>query len=85
MFDFGGTVSEPKEIYNNGALKIIHNPIKTVDFGLYFNCGGVKFNMFLTREQVQKMYDSLEDINAPLAQLDRASAFKLNRSLRVED
>ena len=52
-------MSDPKEIYNNGALKIIHNPIELVEFGLYFKVGDTKFNLCLTKEQVQKMYDAI--------------------------
>lgn len=54
-------MSEPIEIYNNGALKIVHNPIPSVGFGLYFNVGDVKINFFLTEEQAILMNAAIEN------------------------
>lgn len=56
-------MNEPRVIYNNGALKIIHHPSVIIEFELYFDLAGVKKQLFLTKEQFEIMQEEFNKDN----------------------
>lgn len=56
-------MNEPRVIYNNGALKIIHHPSVIIEFELYFDLAGVKKQLFLTKEQFEIMQEEFNKEN----------------------